>query len=77
MNVLNEIQKLEKKIDRMLKLSSAEKFRLEYFESLKYYKSNKQCFDALNEEYYELFGQYRYSDFSTFKVILSKQANKK
>jgi len=31
--------------------------------------SEKQVFDDLNDEYYQIFNKFRYSDYYTFKVI--------
>ncbi|WP_281225379.1 hypothetical protein [Flavobacterium aquiphilum] len=73
------IEQLEKKIELMRKLSTTTGFYLHYFSELKNHKSNKQCFDGVNELYHSLFGEYRYSDFNSFKVTsnyYSKKTNR-
>ncbi|WP_281321996.1 hypothetical protein [Flavobacterium aestivum] len=70
------IEKLEKKVVIMQKLSTIEGFYSEFFEKLKTAPSNKSAFNEVNETYFELFGKYRYSDFNTFKVITNRN-NKK
>lgn len=70
------IAKLEKENQEMKKLSTLEGFYSEFFQKLKNAPSNKSAFDEVNEAYHKLFGKYRYSDFSTFKVIINRN-NKK
>lgn len=38
-----------------------------YFSECKNHKTNHAAFDAVNELYYDLFGEYRYSDYNVFK----------
>ena len=61
------IAKIEKQNEQMRELSTRKGFYAAYFVELKTAKSNKEAFDTVNETYHELFGNYRYSDFNTFK----------
>jgi hypothetical protein len=63
------IAKIEKENERLRLLSSSKGFYAEYFKELITAKSNKEAFDTVNEEYYKLFGIYRYSDWNSFKVM--------
>jgi hypothetical protein len=57
-------RKLEKETHR--KFSTTKGFYDEYFLKLRTAKSNTEAF-KVNEDYYGLFGHYRYSDWNTFK----------
>lgn len=71
-----ELQKLEEKIELMRLLVNREGFFKYYFKEIKNYPSREKAFNAVNELYYSLFGEFRYSDYQTFRQILSKN-NKK
>lgn len=36
------------------------------------HRTQVECFNYCNEKYYDLFGEYRYSDIRTFKVSTSR-----
>lgn len=65
-----EIEKLRIQNEKMKKLATREGFFKEYFLECKNQKNNKEAFDKINEEYYNLFGQYRYADYHTFKRVI-------
>jgi len=71
-----ENEKLRAKMELMQKLSTAQKFYAYYFTKLKEFPSNKACFDHVNEQYFTLFGVWRYSDYNSFKGRLSRSNNK-
>ena len=72
-----QVQKLQNKIKSMRELISCEGFYKAYFNELLKYKNGRQCFEAINQRYYELFDAYRFSDYESFKTQLSKFNNKK
>jgi|688.fasta_scaffold1461175_1 hypothetical protein len=72
-----QVQKLQKKITTMRELSNCEGFYKAYFKDLTKHKNGRECFQAINERYYELFECYRFSDYESFKTQLSKFNNKK
>jgi hypothetical protein len=49
----------------MRKFSTTKGFYDEYFIKLR--TANTEAFNQVNEDYYGLFGHYRYSDWNTFK----------
>ena len=73
-----EIRNLQAKVNKMRELSTTANFFKYYFTQLQQHKSNSSCFDCVNEEYYELFGRYRYSDYAAFRVAMNyyNQKNK-
>jgi len=48
-----------------------------YFAECKNHKTNHAAFDAINDLYFELFGEYRYSDYSAFKSMNTYYNKKK
>lgn len=71
------VAKIEKENELMRGLSTRKGFYNEFFKELKTASSNKEAFDNVNERYYNLFGQYRYSDYNSFKVMTNRYSNKK
>lgn len=47
-----------------------------YFEQLKYHKTNADAFNCVNDIYCELFGEYRYDNFESFKSSLKNYTKK-
>jgi hypothetical protein len=70
------IAKIELENEKLRLLSSQKGFYAEYFKALITAKSNKEAFDTVNEEYYKLFGSYRYSDWNSFKKMTNYYNNK-
>ena len=71
------ITKLEKENEAMRKLSTRKGFYNEYFNQLKLCKTNIEAFNVVNERYHVLFGQYRYSDWNSFKKMTNYYNQKK
>lgn len=67
-----ENEKLEAKITLMRSLGTTANFYNFYFKKLLEFESNKDCFDHCNELFFDLFGVYRYSDYASFRVQLSR-----
>lgn len=63
--------------DRIKKLFSRSGFILLWEESLKNYRTNKQAFEKLNEEFENIFGRRRYSEYASFKNQLSRYRKKR
>jgi hypothetical protein len=71
------IEKLENQNQQMRKLSTRQGFYDEYFKALQTAKTNREAFNNINEKYYSLFNQYRYSDWDSFKKMVNYYNNKK
>lgn len=65
------ITKLEKQVAEMTKLSTRKGFYEYYFDLLKTSKTKIEAFNKVNKLYLTLFGQKRYSDFSTFQKLIA------
>ena len=63
------IEKLEKENALMRELSTRKGFYDQYFKKLKTAKTYCEAFNEVNDQYFALFGVYRYSDFNSFKSI--------
>ena len=63
----HEIEKLQEKLQLMIQLSTREGFYKFYFSKLNEYETNVKCFNEINEIYRSIFGEYRYSDFNSFR----------
>jgi len=51
-----------------------------YYENLKNFKTHNAAFDYVNQLYYELFGEYKYNSYNSFRNSLerfNKQKNEK
>lgn len=71
-----ELEKLQIKVERMRQLVPIAGFFKCYFALLKESKTDVEAFNKLNDEYFELFGMYRYSDWDAFRNSM-KYHNKK
>lgn len=71
-----QLQKLEEKIQLMKQLRTTDGFIQFFFKEINNYKNRRECFDAVNELFFELYGEYRYSDYASFRVMISKPQKK-
>ena len=55
------------KLDLLIQISKPENFFLLYFNNLPYADSKAECFLHLNDLHYEIYGQYMYSDYNSFR----------
>lgn len=58
--------KYQEQIKLMRKLATAQGFYEYYFSQLPKHKTNKDCFNFINDQYYEFFGEYKYSSYKNF-----------
>ena len=65
-----ELEKLKKENELMRQLSTINGFFIYYFSQCPVHKTNIDTFNAVNEKYFNLFGEYRYSDIHSFKKSL-------
>jgi hypothetical protein len=72
-----EIEKLIKENNLMKQLSGVQGFFKYYYSQCKDFQTKKEAFDHTNEVYFNLFGRFRFSDYGSFKNVLSYHNNKK
>lgn len=68
-----EIEKLIAQNQLMRQLATSTGFYEYYFKQLKHHRTNIECFNSVNEAYFEIFGEYRYSDYRSFMTTNSKK----
>lgn len=72
-----EIEKLEKKIAQMQRLATRQGFFQHYFELCKDCPTNLEAFERTNDLYFELYGEYRYSSYNSFRILKNQFLNTK
>ncbi|MAM27436.1 MAG: hypothetical protein CMC13_00280 [Flavobacteriaceae bacterium] len=72
------VQKLThaQKVEIAIKLRSAADFFATYYEYLPKFKMQKDCFNYLNEIHLEVFGEEKYSNYGSFRVIMHRDGKK-
>lgn len=70
------IEKLEVQLKQMRTLASNQGFYNAYFKELKTAATNHEAFNIVNEQYYNLFGRYRYSSYDTFRNVKNRNIKK-
>lgn len=71
-----EIKKMQEKINRMRQLVPIDGFHRAYFLLLKDSTTNVEAFNKLNDEYFELFGVYRYGSWDYFRNAMKRKNQK-
>jgi hypothetical protein len=66
--------KLKKENELLKKLATTTGFYTYYFEMLPKCKTFTEAFNMANDEYYELFGQYKYSSYNSFQNAMKKKS---
>lgn len=74
----SEIEKQQKQIDEMRQLATWQGFYDYYFRKLEDFRTNADCFEAVNQRYFDYFGEFRYSSYESFsRAIRQFYQNKK
>lgn len=58
------------------KLGTVKGFYMFYFDKLPYYSTQTDCFNALNLLHYNIFNEYKYEDYNSFRRSLKYHLNK-
>lgn len=67
----HEIKKLQEKVALMKQLATTEGFYKYYFQKLNSFKFNYECFNYINNLYFQLFGVERYKSWESFRQSLN------
>lgn len=70
------IQKLKAENVIICKIATSAGFYQYYFEELKYYKTEVECFNTVNDLYFKYFGEYKYSSYNSFRKLKNKHLKK-
>ena len=76
-NIHLEVEKLKKENELMRLLGSKEGFFKYYFNLLPKHTTRNECFNMVNESFYNLFGFYKYTSFYSFSNQYLKYRKKK
>lgn len=58
------------------KLGTSKGFYLYYFEQLKHFQNQTKCFNTINLLHHKIFGEYKYTDYDSFRNVLKYQLKK-
>lgn len=58
------------------KLGTAKGFYLYYFEQLKHFKTQTECFNAVNLLHFKIFNEYKYTEYNSFRHALQYHLKK-
>lgn len=74
-----ELQKIQEKLELYRKLGTNVGFYNQFFDNLKNekYKSRVAAFDAVNLQYADCFGDFKFSDYNSFRSSLRNFLNNK
>lgn len=70
--IRTELEKIHEENQLMRKLGTKLGFFQHYFDNLKRHRTQNECFNEVNELYFDLFGEWRYDNYDSFR----KQFNK-
>jgi hypothetical protein len=70
------IEKLKKENEIIRKIGTVTGFYEYYFQQLKNHKTEIECFEAVNDLYFEYFGEYKYSSYDSFRKVKNKHLKK-
>lgn len=62
-----EVARLNKENKLLRQLGTRQGFFQHYFELLPDHRTYIECFHAVNNKYYDLFGEYRYETYNSFR----------
>ncbi|WP_435624484.1 hypothetical protein [Flagellimonas sp.] len=71
----SEFEQANEQVKLMRRLATRLGFFQYYFENLKEHRTQVECFIYVNEKYFDLFGEYRYSDYDSFRKLYNKNTH--
>lgn len=72
-----KIEQQQKEIAEMRELARWQGFYDFYFKRLNDFKTNADCFEYVNQKYFDYFGEYRYSSHESFTRAIRRYYNDK
>lgn len=74
-NIREELERIYQENRLMRILGTKSGFFQYYFDQLKEHRTQYECFNAVNEKHYELFGEYRYDNYNSFRNQFNKNTH--
>lgn len=72
-----QLEELQAQNKLMRQLASPLGFYEYFFKQLPNHRTQIECFNAVNELYFDIFGDYRYSNYNSFRYSLIYRKKKK
>ena len=66
-----EVKELNREIKLLRLLGTRQGFFQYYFDELPRHKTYIECFNEINEKHFDLFGEYRYESYDSFRKQIS------
>jgi len=73
---MNQIQELQYENNLLRKLGTRQGFFQHYFEQLPKHRTMPECFNAINDTYCDLFGEWRFESYYSFRRSLEYHREK-
>lgn len=67
-----ELARMQAENQLMRELGTNEGFFKHYFENLPKHRTQIECFNMINDQYFEFFGEFRYSCYNSFRRQLKR-----
>ncbi len=67
----DELEKIRQEVIIMREIATPKGFYSFYFKNLLQFSKNRECFNYVNDKYYEFFGEYKYSSYDSFKKLVT------
>ncbi|MCO6149075.1 hypothetical protein [Flavobacterium sp. NRK1] len=62
-----KVGELQRQNEIMRQLGTLDGFFTAVFNMVKHSRTNEEAFNAVNDQYFEIWGQYRFSDFESYR----------
>lgn len=72
-----KVQEQQQEMELMRQLASVSGFIQAYWNMLKESRTNVEAFNSVNDQYFGLFGDYKYNDWNSFRRALNYHKQKK
>lgn len=76
LTLAQQIEELQAQNKLMRQLATTTGFYEYYFKQLSHHRTNFECFNHVNDLYFDIFGEYRYSSFKSFHNSISQHYKK-
>ena len=74
---MNQLEELQYENKLLKKLATTQGFFQYYFEQLPKHRTMPECFNAVNDKYFDLFGEYRFESYYSFRESLAYHRKKR
>lgn len=74
---MNQLEELQRENKLLKSLGTTQGFFQYYFEQLPAHRNMVECFNAVNDKHFDLFGEWRYETYHSFRRSLQYHHNKR